>query len=70
MTSTIIAALIAAVPATFAACAAWHTGNKNSKNIGKSNGEGSAMEMLEKLVRWTEHHEGRHEILEKLWLPK
>lgn len=54
--TALFVAAIAAVPATVAACAAWVSANANGRHIGRSNGQGTVVEMLEGNIKWQERH--------------
>lgn len=59
MAEPIIVAIIAAVPSTIAATAAWANARKTNQQI-QGNGKGSLVSMVEDLLEWQVGHDVDH----------
>ncbi len=53
--AVVIAACIAAIPATIAALASW----SNKRHIGRSNGKGTVVQLLENNIEWQGAHQAQ-----------
>jgi hypothetical protein len=66
-TTFIIVALIAAVPTTATVLLKWRADNRHNRkrenwletNVGKANGKGNIVEMLEGNIEWQKRHEAQ-----------